>query len=69
MAKYDVKDDLKEKQTRIIKAVDLLLSIDKREINYYLKKRLLYLLNPDLNEYCEYKTLRQRENEKENRKN
>lgn len=69
MAKYDVKDDLKEKQTRIIRAVDLLLSLDKREINYYLKKRLLYLLNPDINEYCEYKTLRQRENENKTRKN
>lgn len=54
MSKYDIKDDLIEKNQRIINAVDLLLSLDKKEINYYLKKRLLYLLNPEVNDYVEY---------------
>lgn len=60
MSKYDIKDDLIEKNQRIINAVDLLLSLDKKEINYYLKKRLLYLLNPEVNDYVEYIPLNKR---------
>ena len=61
MSKYDIKDDLIEKNQRIINAVDLLLSLDNKEINYYLKKRLLYLLNPEVNDYIEYIPLKKRE--------
>lgn len=61
MKKYDVKQDLIEKNQRIINAVDLLLSLDNKEINYYLKKRLLYLLNPEVNDYIEYIPLKKRE--------
>ena len=61
MSKYDIKDDLIKKNQRIINAVDLLLSLDKKEINYYLKKRLLYLLNPEVNDYVEYIPLKKRE--------
>lgn len=60
MSKYDIKDDLIEKNQRIINAVDLLLSLDNKEINYYLKKRLLYLLNPEVNDYIEYIPLKKR---------
>ena len=68
MSKYDIKDDLIEKNQRIINAVDLLLSLDNKEINYYLKKRLLYLLNPEVNDYIEYIPLKKREKKtKENK--
>lgn len=60
MSKYDIKDDLVEKNQRIINVVDLLLSLDSKEINYYLKKRILYLLNPEFNEYIEYIPLKKR---------
>lgn len=63
MSKYDSKRDLIEKNQRIINAVDLLLSLDKKEINYYLKKRLLYLLNPEVNDYVEYIPLKKRGDE------
>ena len=68
MSKYDIKDDLIEKNQRIINAVDLLLSLDKKEINYYLKKRLLYLLNPEVNDYVEYIPLKNRGENNDKRK-
>lgn len=61
MSKYDIKEELKEKNSRIVKVIDLLLMLDKKEINYYLKKRILYLLNPEINEYVEYIPLKERE--------
>lgn len=54
MSKYDSNDRLKELQMRLLKCIDLLLTLEKEDINPYLKKRLLYLLNPQVNEYCEY---------------
>lgn len=68
MAKYDGRKDLLEKNMRIINAVDLLLSLDKTEINYYLKMRLLYLLNPEVNDYVEYKPKNKKYNEERNKR-